>query len=84
MKSQITNRLARLEKRNSTVDQFKNWFYVRETELEAFEAWWPKNNPETPLSELTIILCGMPPKEDELEPPWGWGDTLKKWYNDQQ
>ncbi len=79
MNRSITNRLARLEKRNSREDQFKNWVYVRETEFEAFKSWWPINNPETPFNELRVILSCMPPKDDEPEPPWGWGDTKIRW-----
>lgn len=77
MRSRLAFRLGRLEKRNATENQFKNWVYVRETELEAFEAWWPIHNPDTAISDLTIILSPMPPKEDEPEPPWGWGNTTQ-------
>jgi predicted DNA-binding transcriptional regulator AlpA len=51
----------------------------RQTEIEAFKAWWPIHNPEIPLSALTIVTDSMPPKDDEPEPPCGWGETRAKW-----
>ena len=75
----LANRLARLEQSIGKKNPFENWVHVRQTEIEAFKAWWPVHNPEIPLSALTIVTDSMPPKDDAPEPPWGWGDTLKKW-----